>query len=235
MTQRISWSRVLAEGAIIVLSILLAFGIDAWWQGRGERAQETATLVGLTQDFAAIEEHLESVGRDHEDRIEAADRILKATGRTPGVYDGVLGDLSITKNLNPIAPNSGTLNSLLQSSGLELLHNDELRRALSDWTQSLEEVKESPAWAWTVVTEWETYLVGRVPLREIDPANSYSSEPPGGSDFEVGLARMLGDLELENHVHRQRQASQSILHQLTRLDGSVSRIRGLLEAELAGR
>ncbi|MDH3424629.1 MAG: hypothetical protein OEN00_16655 [Gemmatimonadota bacterium] len=47
MTQRISRSRVLAEGAVIVLSILLAFGIDAWWEGRQERAEELAALSAL--------------------------------------------------------------------------------------------------------------------------------------------------------------------------------------------
>jgi hypothetical protein len=28
------WLRVLIEGVVIVDSILLAFGIDAWWEGR---------------------------------------------------------------------------------------------------------------------------------------------------------------------------------------------------------
>jgi hypothetical protein len=36
--QPIPWPRILAEGAAIVVSILLAFAIDAAWQHRGEIA-----------------------------------------------------------------------------------------------------------------------------------------------------------------------------------------------------
>ena len=42
MSRPIPWLRVFAEGAVIVVSILLAFGIDAWWEGR----QERASLIG---------------------------------------------------------------------------------------------------------------------------------------------------------------------------------------------
>ncbi len=34
MTRQIRWLRVLVEGVVIVGSILLAFGIQAWWDGR---------------------------------------------------------------------------------------------------------------------------------------------------------------------------------------------------------
>jgi len=42
MTDRVnsSWARVLAEGSAIVVSILLAFGIQAWWEERQERTEE---------------------------------------------------------------------------------------------------------------------------------------------------------------------------------------------------
>ncbi len=35
---QIPWLRVFVEGVVIVGSILLAFGIDAWWDGVQERA-----------------------------------------------------------------------------------------------------------------------------------------------------------------------------------------------------
>jgi len=34
------WVRALLEGLVIVGSILLAFGIDAWWEGRSEAQAE---------------------------------------------------------------------------------------------------------------------------------------------------------------------------------------------------
>jgi len=42
MTNRVnlSWARILAEGSAILVSILLAFEIQAWWEERLERAAE---------------------------------------------------------------------------------------------------------------------------------------------------------------------------------------------------
>jgi hypothetical protein len=36
--QPIPWTRIDAEGTAIVVSILFAFAIDAWWEGRRETA-----------------------------------------------------------------------------------------------------------------------------------------------------------------------------------------------------
>ena len=42
--QPVPWARITAEGAAIVVSILLAFAIDAAWQHRGEVAEERETV-----------------------------------------------------------------------------------------------------------------------------------------------------------------------------------------------
>ena len=39
MTRSIPWPRILAEGVAIVVSILLAFGIQAWWEDSQDRAE----------------------------------------------------------------------------------------------------------------------------------------------------------------------------------------------------
>jgi len=50
-TDRIPWRRVLVEGVVIVGSILLAFGIEAWWDSIQERSAEEAHLVALESDL----------------------------------------------------------------------------------------------------------------------------------------------------------------------------------------
>lgn len=54
MTNRVnlSWARILAEGSAILVSILLAFGIQAWWEERQERATETDLLSRLHAEFS---------------------------------------------------------------------------------------------------------------------------------------------------------------------------------------
>ena len=51
-TRSIPWLRVLIEGVVIVGSILLAFGIDTWWEGRQERSQVRAELEALAAEVA---------------------------------------------------------------------------------------------------------------------------------------------------------------------------------------
>ena len=51
MTRQIPWLRVFVEGVVIVLSILLAFGIDAWWDELGDRRSEREALVRLQGEF----------------------------------------------------------------------------------------------------------------------------------------------------------------------------------------
>lgn len=37
MRLEISWARLVLEGMVIVVSILPAFAVDAWWDGTSER------------------------------------------------------------------------------------------------------------------------------------------------------------------------------------------------------
>lgn len=48
---QIPWTRILAEGAIIVVSILLAFAIQAWWEGSKERAEEQRILAAIRAEL----------------------------------------------------------------------------------------------------------------------------------------------------------------------------------------
>ncbi len=47
MKAQIPWLRVFVEGVVIVGSILLAFGIQAWWDEREERVAEAEYLTAL--------------------------------------------------------------------------------------------------------------------------------------------------------------------------------------------
>lgn len=45
--REIAWDRIAAEGVAIVISILLAFSIQAWWEDRNERIDELEVLTAL--------------------------------------------------------------------------------------------------------------------------------------------------------------------------------------------
>lgn len=51
MVNRRGWRDLGLEGVVIVVSILLAFALDAWWDSRGQRREEIQVLENLRADF----------------------------------------------------------------------------------------------------------------------------------------------------------------------------------------
>ena len=58
-TRQMQWPRFLLEGVVIVGSILLAFGIEAWWAERQERAEEQRLLQNLHEEFVETRESVD--------------------------------------------------------------------------------------------------------------------------------------------------------------------------------
>ena len=54
----IHWPRLLAEGAVICASVILALAADAWWDGRQEEASEASYLALLRRDLERIRDDL---------------------------------------------------------------------------------------------------------------------------------------------------------------------------------
>ncbi len=50
-TNNIQWKRLSVEGTAIVVSILLAFSIEAWWDNYQDRSEEQGILLGLKSEF----------------------------------------------------------------------------------------------------------------------------------------------------------------------------------------
>jgi len=60
----IPWRRVVLDGVVIVASILLAFGIEAWWSERQEAARRDELMEDLQAELATNTASLEgALGR----------------------------------------------------------------------------------------------------------------------------------------------------------------------------
>ena len=80
--QSIPWGRILAEGAAIVVSILLAFAIDAWWDNRKERFEEHQILLGLEAEFSDLRDRLDQWAQFNQEGGEAIEQLLNAPADT---------------------------------------------------------------------------------------------------------------------------------------------------------
>jgi len=129
---KINWKRISAEGAAIVVSILLAFSIEAWWADYQDRGEEQEILLGLKSEFeqnlALIEIELSYRNAVIGAILKIFDSSVAQTSIEPEILDELIGDVTWWKN---IEYSRGAIDGLLQSGRLLLIENEDLRRVLA--------------------------------------------------------------------------------------------------------
>ena len=135
----IPWTRILVEGSAIVVSILFAFWIDAWWGERQERQAEHNYLIALEKDFGEARISLEN----QVDRVlllfSQIDQVLSVIADTrttdlPETFSGLVG--SAYGIPRPVIV-TGTYEDMVNSGSLRLLRNEGLRVAMAEFMSIL--------------------------------------------------------------------------------------------------
>jgi hypothetical protein len=196
--QDIPWNRIAIEAAAIVMSILLAFAIYAWWDDRQDRAEEQRILASLKSEF---EQNLELIDIEFSYRhavVASIQEILAASLAPstvdPEKLDGLIGDLSWWQN---IKYSRGAIDGLLQSGGLSLIENDELRRVLVSMPSRFDDTTGSELYDQdTTRNVILPYLRTHSSLSQI--GNAGSDGRPGVGSGSLSKAYPTG--ELRDHI-----------------------------------
>ena len=171
-TRQIPWRRVLLEGAVIVVSILLAFAIDAWWTNRIEQQREREQLISMLAEFRASLSGLDGVLNSiqgHAKDVESLIALLKAAGDEPVLVHGSLLGSAITWRTSDVS--TSTLDALMASGDLNLLRNVELRANLARLPAILLDVTEDEIVAQNFAESQMSVFLAREGLAEIAYAN----------------------------------------------------------------
>lgn len=184
MPQEIPWKRRTVEATAIVVSILLAFGIDAWWNERGERKAEVVLLERLLADFIEIQSGLILVEEEHRDTSNACIAVLEIPLGEPlptsPEMDQMIGLIFLTSRT--FNPGTGAVASFLSGEGAQLIEDQDLADHLLAWPGLVEELQEEEASLQKGVAErWTPYLSSRVNLGPYITAM--------GGEFMLGLPR----------------------------------------------
>ena len=133
----------LRESVVIILSILAAFSIDAWWDARGERVQARAFLEALSVDFEAAEAELDRVRGLHELVAAASDQLMTwADGGDPVSACRESADPYTALLARPtFDPPMGTVQTILSSGRADLVPDRTLLRELTNWSALVEDLK----------------------------------------------------------------------------------------------
>jgi len=138
--QSIPWRRISVESIAIVASILLAFGIDAWWGERLERSQEQILLTRLSTEFST---NLERI-----DELQGVAIVEDATLKLYGLIDEALlneeqtvqvptGMLRLVLIAAVFEAEIPMLDALTKAGKLDIVDDSRIVAAVSVWERQL--------------------------------------------------------------------------------------------------
>ena len=120
------WSRLSLEGLVIVVSILLAFALDATWDDRQEKFRRDEYLSVLEDEFRAAAEEMQEQLGDHENQRRNIETLLKQLGDGQDFSADAFGNLTGLYYFGPAHP----VFTDLANSSVDILEFPELRYAL---------------------------------------------------------------------------------------------------------
>jgi hypothetical protein len=143
-TQKIPWKRLSVEAAAIVVSILMAFAIDAWWSERQERAEEREVLESLYTEFEANRDEVASVISFHDREIQTIETLMKLTQDEilelpTETVEEMIGSLAMARTFDAVR---GTIDALYSAGKLGILRDRELREALTTFVNIVHDAAE---------------------------------------------------------------------------------------------
>ncbi len=165
------WRRTLIESVAIILSILLAFAIDAGWDAFKERKQERAFLVSLLGDFEETRSRIDASIDRHGRFIALARQLLElyghdATDLHPEELETMLG--AVFFDWESLYLPSGSRDALFASGDIEIISNEELRAMLAAWPSRVADAVEDNRWiADDVMINLSPYLNNKVRTRNV--------------------------------------------------------------------
>ena len=232
------WGRVVAEGLLIVFSILLAFGIEAWWSERDERDAEAEALEGLRDDFVDNLGRLASVMSEHAEVRDASVRVLAMTGPEANqiVSDLVMDTLVMALIAYPkVFPVTATHDALIASGRIELLQSATLRRELARWSTAIADLREEERDAFTQMDQrLLPFLWDYIPVVTLDVNvhPRYEGVDLSESRFARRYPQLLRSMRFENAVEERMNSSIRAIERVTAAEDAARRVLNLVESEL---
>lgn len=145
-SQQIPWKRLTAEGVAIVVSILLAFWIDAWWDERRDRNAEEKTLSALLGELREFDQVFEDNAVFVAAIRQSAIELLEASaGPGPDLSDRDIDRLisDVTWYVDTEVLSLPVLQSAVSGGQLAAISDIEIGQMLGEWLIKISAVNSS--------------------------------------------------------------------------------------------
>lgn len=223
----------LTEGLVIVVSILLAFGIEAAWAEYSETREAHRLLAAIRDDVEATQGEVALQQESSEELANRARHLLSTMADPPSDEAFrqailTLGSIFVTSGWEPV---THTYVEAVNSGRLRLIESEPLRLALTRYHAGVEEVNAIHRSAETqYYGQLEPFLVEHTVYSEL--AAEWWREALVEAPFETDVEALAANRELWNLVTLRLELEIAMQNRLERMDGLSVEVLGLLDEEL---
>ena len=148
------------ESTVIVVSILIAFGLQAGWDTYNENRLEQMLLADLAIEIRANIAALDWAVSEQIARVEKLNQVIgeagpDRTGLSAASMNVLLAEIVINPTFDP---KTGVLDQLLQGGSQSLIQNTELRGRLSGLTASMSDYQSNQNSAFNITVHPYVWL-----------------------------------------------------------------------------
>jgi hypothetical protein len=223
--------RVAGEFLLIIVGVLTAFALEAWWSAYVELKEQRVYLGAIALEFDLVVEELGELTETHRTNVDdlTALRRLLLSGRTELPRDSVLGFSRRLWRNQPFSPSMPVYVEFKESGRLSRIASGELARTLAEYEIAAEQsllfdryVRES------MVQSWEPVLSSRIPFVLT------SDEEDWARQVATSSAALAGDLEFMNLMATRLDVETQLLEARRGLLAAAIHVSEGLSAETGG-
>ncbi len=137
-----TWGDATRDVFLIVVSILIAFALDAWWDDLKERRIQSDQIETLQSEFEAARDSLTSLSDYLDSTTEVTIELLSLMGPevTEPDSERLFALLGQSLNFGGAAPNHTALVSVLAAGNQKIEENESLVALLGNWPTQMEDI-----------------------------------------------------------------------------------------------
>jgi len=212
--------------SLIVIGILVAFFLDAWWKDQIEQKEISDTLHAVYVDFSSTKDELSAVFQANVIYIDSVTKLISL-----GMDDIERLDATSKSNLTKLLPTGGitfdpvlgSVDALISSGQLNKVRNLQVRSLIGAWSALMDEIGE----------DQEILIDMYMAQQERSVAlGIYVMSLDGDLADDEILAIVIQDSEILNRLAAHRFAIQSLNDELRMVEEHLDKILRLLDREL---
>ena len=223
----------IAEIAIIIVGVLLAFQVESWRADRDSREQEAAQLRALHADFVQPSSRLRRVISLQERVVDAQSRLLRIAYQIEPrpAEDELIQVVTYAQSFHRLKAVMGAYRSLVSSGDMRLLRNADLRASLAEFADTLGDGYEDEELATLLRVQMFASM-----SQSIDVLSTFSASYGGFEwlsevDQSPNFDALFGNQDYLNHIAILSVAERGQLRFYQGLLDLVNHILDILESD----